>query len=45
MGVEYFPEILRNRGYIVMEKIDGVSILHKVYESGAFNEKDAKTLM
>ena len=26
-GIEYIPELLRSRGYIVMEKIGGKSIL------------------
>jgi len=27
-GIEYIPELLRSRGYIVMEKVDGKSVLN-----------------
>lgn len=31
-GVDYIPELLRNRGYLIMEKISGVSILNSVLD-------------
>jgi len=44
-GVEYIPELLRSRGYIVMEKVDGKSVLTKVIEDGSLSEKDTKIVM
>jgi serine/threonine protein kinase len=31
-GIDYIPELLRNRGYLIMEKISGVSILNTVLD-------------
>lgn len=37
-GVEYIPEFLRNRGYLVMEKVTGKNLLHHTIEHGPFEE-------
>lgn len=37
-GIEYIPELLRSRGYLVMERINGESILQRVSEKGPFTE-------
>lgn len=41
-GVEYIQEFLRSRGYLVMEKIMGKSILNLVIDSGPVSEEAAK---
>jgi len=43
-GVDYIPEFLRSRGYLVMEKIEGSSLLNYVIENGPVNEEDAKVI-
>jgi serine/threonine protein kinase len=35
----------RSRGYIVMEKIEGQSVLNYVYENGPVNEEIAKSII
>ena len=32
-GIDYIPEVFRNRGYLVLEKINGNSILQTVAET------------
>lgn len=44
IGIEYIGEKEKNRGYIVMEKISGETILNIVLDKGHFTEKDAKIL-
>ena len=44
-GVDYIPELLRCRGYLVMEKIEGQSIISLVTENGPIPEPKAKILM
>lgn len=41
-GVEYIGELLRSRGYIVMEKISGKSIFNTVQEKGPLSEEESK---
>lgn len=43
-GVDYIPEFLRSRGYIVMEKIDGNHLLNFALENGPVSEEEAKTI-
>jgi serine/threonine protein kinase len=40
-GIDYIPELLRNRGYLIMEKILGVSILSTVLDLEPIEEKKA----
>jgi serine/threonine protein kinase len=44
-GVEYIPEILRSRGYLVMEKVDGQQLLQLAYDKGAVEEEKAKIII
>lgn len=44
-GVEYIPELLRSRGYIVMEKVEGTHMLNYVYDNGPFDELRAKRIV
>ena len=44
-GVEYIPEFLRSRGYLVMEKVDGLQILQHVSEFGPVDEEVAQIIM
>jgi len=41
-GIEYIGEFLRSRGYIVMEKVTGISILNTVSERGCLSETESK---
>ncbi|CDW73420.1 protein kinase domain containing protein [Stylonychia lemnae] len=43
-GIEYIPEFLRSRGYLVLEKIEGQHILHLI-ENGPVSEEQAKTMI
>lgn len=43
-GIEYIPEKEKGRGYLVMEKVDGVHLFDKVMESGAFSEEATKSV-
>ena len=38
-GVEYIQEFLRSRGYLIMEKINGLSILNMVTYKGPLSEE------
>jgi serine/threonine protein kinase len=44
-GVEYIPEFLRSRGYLVMEKVQGSHMLNYVYDNGPFDELKAKRIV
>ncbi len=44
-GVEYIPEFLRSRGYLVIEKVSGNHILNHVYDYGPFEEFKAKRIV
>lgn len=45
-GVEYIPDLQRSRGFIVMEKINGKSVLTTVLEEEKpLSEEDAKVLI
>jgi serine/threonine protein kinase len=44
-GIEYIPEFLRSRGYLVMEKVEGQHLLNYISENGPLNEEDAKTII
>lgn len=44
-GVEYIPEFLRSRGYLIMEKIEGEHLLNYVFENGPMTEERAKKIM
>ena len=44
-GVEYIPEFLRSRGYLVMEKIEGLHMLNYAYEYGPMIEEKAKIII
>jgi serine/threonine protein kinase len=44
-GIDYIPEFLRSRGYLVMEKITGECILNIVLERGPISEGNAKDIM
>jgi hypothetical protein len=41
-GIDYIPELLRSRGYIIMEKISGQSILNLVLDDGPLGENQSK---
>ena len=44
-GVEYIPELLRSRGYLIMEKIEGLHLLNYVMEQGPVSEERAKKMI
>jgi serine/threonine protein kinase len=44
-GIDYIPEFLRSRGYLVMEKIIGECILNIVMENGPISEIRSKNIM
>ena len=44
-GVEYIPEFLRSRGYLVIEKVEGSHILNYVYDNGPLEELKAKRIV
>ncbi len=44
-GIEYLPEFLRSRGYIVIEKVKGLSCLDYVVENGSVDEASAKHII
>lgn len=44
-GIDYIPEFLRSRGYLVMELVSGTSLLNYVYEKGPIDEKKAKEII
>jgi serine/threonine protein kinase len=44
-GVEYIQEFLRSRGYLVMEKILGQSILNLATNKGPISEEISKSLL
>lgn len=43
-AIDYIPEFLRSRGYLVMEKVEGQHLLDYVYEHGKVDETTAKTI-
>jgi serine/threonine protein kinase len=45
LGVEYIPEFLRSRGYLVMEKVFGEQIICYVYKNGPCNESKSKVII
>eukprot|EP00347_Sterkiella_histriomuscorum_P009762 403339989 len=44
-GIEYIPEFLRSRGYIVMEKVEGLQVSQLVSDKGPVTEEQAKIIM
>ena len=44
-AVDYIPELLRSRGYIVMEKVHGIHILNHIMEKGPLEEGKAKRII
>lgn len=44
-GIEYIPEFLRSRGYLVMEKINGTGLLTYTMENGPMDEQRAKIII
>ena len=38
-GIEYIPEFLRSRGYIVMEKVEGMQVSQLVSDKGPVTEE------
>ena len=44
-GVEYIPELLRGRGYLIMEKVSGEHVLNFVMREGPIKEERAKEIV
>lgn len=44
-GVEYIPEFLRSRGYLVMEKVQGQHLLNYTMDHGPVDEDIAKVIV
>lgn len=44
-GIEYLPEFLRSRGYLVIEKVEGNSCLDYVLKNGPVDEASAKIII
>jgi serine/threonine protein kinase len=44
-GIEYIGEFLRCRGYIVLEKLYGQSIMNIVTEKGPLSEAEGKNVL
>jgi serine/threonine protein kinase len=44
-GIEYIPEFLRSRGYLIMEKVNGSHLLNYIMENGPIVESKAKIII
>ena len=44
-AIDIFPEIHRSRGYLIMEKVDGQSVLDLVEAHDFFEEDKAREIM
>lgn len=44
-GIEYIPEFLRSRGYLVMEKVTGLHLLNYIMDNGSMPEARAKIII
>lgn len=44
-GVDYIQERFRSRGYLVMERIYGESIMNHVVEQGPYSEAESKNIL
>lgn len=44
-GIEYIPEFLRSRGYLVMEKVEGCQVLQLISDHGPVDEDKSRVIM